>query len=70
MRRPELYVDGPSYGFGENPSQPFDVQWPLSEVMLEAEMSCDQSFEDIARKYGVTVGDVIALREKYERDFC
>ena len=69
MRHPELYVDGPSYGFGENPAQSFDVQWPLSEVMLEAEMSCDQSFDDIAHKYGVTVSDVMALREKYEMDF-
>jgi hypothetical protein len=70
VRRPELYVDAPSYGFGENPTQPFNVQWPLSEVMLEAEISCDQSFDDIARKYGVTIRDVIALREKYELDFC
>ncbi|WP_262692660.1 hypothetical protein [Kordiimonas aestuarii] len=69
MRRPELYVNGPDYGYGENPSQSFDLQWPLSEVMLSAEMSCDQTIEDIARKYRVNVGDVLSLREKYELDF-
>ncbi|WP_417450939.1 hypothetical protein [Kordiimonas sp.] len=69
VRRPELYVNGPSYGYGENPSQSFNVQWPLSEVMLSAEMCCDQTVDDIARKYGVSVTDVLSLREEYELDF-
>lgn len=69
MRRPELYVERPVYGYGDNPCQHFDLTWPISEVMLNAEMSCDQSVADIARKYQVSVLDVLQLRESYELDF-